>query len=371
MYERDAGPGHSSNVRDRPRFDSDDGFRRELERRVDAHFETTGASMHGGWRMLAKAGLIFAWFAASWLLLVLVADAWWQGVLLAGSLALSIAAIGFCVQHDANHGAFSRFPTINRLMERSLDFLGASSYLWRWKHNVFHHSYTNLTGADHDIDLGPFARMAPTQPRRPMHRYQHWYMWAAYGLIAYNMHFLEDFKQLILGRVGHTKIPRPRGHRLVELFFSKLVLLSWSVVIPMLFHRWWVVLLFYFAVWFTVGVLLGVVFQVAHLVEEADFPAPEPGTDQIASGWAAHQVETTVDFGHRSRLLTWYVGGLNYQIEHHLFPKICHLHHPRIAPIVREVCAEYGVRYTVNDTLIGAVRSHTRWLRRMGTPVAA
>jgi linoleoyl-CoA desaturase len=273
------------------------------------------------------------------------------------------------VQHDANHGAYSRHGWVNRLMERSLDFLGASSYLWRFKHNVFHHTYTNLQGADHDIDLGPFARLAPGQRRRRMHRFQHLYMWAFYGFTAYNMHYLEDFKQLVLGRIGHARIPRPRGHRLVELFASKLVMLTWSVGIPTLFRTWWVVLLFYFATWFTVGVVLGVVFQVAHCLEEAEFPAT-PAGGRIDTPWSVHQVETTVDFGHKSRLLTWYVGGLNYQIEHHLFPRICHLHYPQLAPIVRAVCAEHGVRYSVHESIVGAVRSHGRWLRRLGTPAS-
>src|SRR5262245_17931065 len=156
--------------------------------------------------MLAKSALLLGWFAASWALLVLVAEHWWQAVPLAGSLALAIAGIGFCIQHDANHGAYSRHRLVNRMMERSLDFLGASSYLWRLKHNVFHHTYTNLHGADHDIDLGPFARLAPAQPRRPMHRFQHLYMWAFYGFTAFNMHFVEDFKQLWLGRIGAARI---------------------------------------------------------------------------------------------------------------------------------------------------------------------
>jgi linoleoyl-CoA desaturase len=358
-------------MRDRPRFEPDQGFRRALDRRVDAYFEETGRLPHGGWRMIAKSAVILLWFAASWVLLVFVAMTWWQGILLAGSLAFAIAGIGFSIQHDANHGAFSRHPLVNRIMERTLDFLGASSYLWRWKHNVFHHTYTNLPGSDHDIDLGPFARLAPAQPRRRVHRFQHLYMWLLYGFTAYNMQYIEDFKQLRLGRIGGHHYPRPRGHRLVELFSNKLVLLSWSVLIPMFFHSWWVVLAFHFGTWFAVGIILGGVFQVAHVAEPAAFRETVPGTARVAAAWAVHQVETTIDFGHHNPLLTWYVGGLNYQIEHHLYPRICHLHYPRIAPIVRQVCAEHGVPYAVHGSLFAALRAHGRWLHRLGRPARA
>src|SRR5678815_454286 len=279
-------------MRDRPRFEPDDGFRRALDLRVNGYFEQTGRSPQGGWRMLAKSGLILLWFAASWVALVLVASTWWQAVLAAGSLAFAIAGIGFSIQHDANHGAYSRHGVINRIMERTLDLLGASSYLWRWKHNIFHHTYTNLAGSDHDIDLGPFARLAPTQRRRPQHRFQHFYMWPFYGFTAYNMQYVEDFKQLYLGHIGGHHYPRPRGHRLLELFGNKLVLLSWSVLIPMFFHSWWVVLLFHGATWFAVGIILGLVFQVAHAVGEADFPQPPTAGGQVPASWAAHQVET-------------------------------------------------------------------------------
>jgi linoleoyl-CoA desaturase len=131
------------------------------------------------------------------------------------------------------------------------------------------------------------------------------------------------------------------------------------------------VLIGYFALWFAVGVVLTVVFQVAHCAEEAEFPAVAAETGRMERSWAAHQVETTVDFGQTNRLLTWYVGGLNFQIEHHLFPQICHVHYPQIADIVRDVCAEHGVRYTAHPTFLGAISSHGQWLRRMGAAAPA
>jgi linoleoyl-CoA desaturase len=159
---------------------------------------------------------------------------------------------------------------------------------------------------------------------------------------------------------------------LVELIGGKVFFFCWALLIPMLFHPWWVVVVYYVGTAFVIGVVLSVVFQLAHCVEEADFPEPLPGTDRLAEGWAVHQVRTTVDFARSNRLLTWYLGGLNFQIEHHLFPHICHIHYPRMAAIVQAVSGEFGVRYTAHPSFFGAVASHWRWLRRMGrAPEAA
>jgi len=350
----------------RPRFTPDSGFRKALDRRVAAYFEASGRSPHGDWRMHLKTLVMLGWLAGSYVVLVFVAATWWQGVLAAGSLALAIAGVGFSIQHDANHDAYSRHRIVNRVLERTLDMLGASSYVWRWKHNVFHHTYTNVVGADHDIHLAPFARLAPSQPRRRGHRFQHVYMWAVYGFTVFHMHFVEDFVNIVSGRVGPHHFPRPRGARLVEAFANKLFLIGWAVVVPLLVHAWWVVLAFYGATWFTVGLVLALVFQVAHCHDEAEFPEPDPDTHRLDDGWASHQVRTTADFAPDNRLITWYLGGLNFQIEHHLFPRVCHVHYPHLATIVREVCGDFGVRYTSFPTLASAVASHGRLLRRMG-----
>ena len=317
--------------------------------------------------MHVKTMLILGWFGGSYALLVFAASTWWQGALAATSLAFAIAGVGFCIQHDANHGAYSRSRIVNRILERTLDMLGASSYLWRWKHNVFHHTYTNIGGADHDIDLAPFARLTPDQKWRTLHRFQHIYMWALYGFTVYHMHFVEDFLNVKRGRVGKHSFPRPRGARLFEVFANKLFLLGWAAIVPLLFHSWWIVLIFYAATWFGVGLILGVVFQVAHCHEGTRFPSPDPDTNRIDKPWAINQVETTANFSPNNALITWYVGGLNYQIEHHLFPKICHVHYPKIAIIIRELCREFGVHYTSHRSFSSAVGAHARLLRRMGT----
>jgi linoleoyl-CoA desaturase len=357
-----APPVHTGRVT----FGADDGFHAELKRRVRVELAASGRPVLGSFRMYLKTVTILMWLAASYALLVFAHVNWWQASLLAVSLALAVGATGFAVQHDANHGAYSGNAIVNRLMGATLDLLGASSYLWHWKHNIFHHTYTNIEGADHDLNAKPFGRLAPDQAHYPAHRFQHVYMWALYGFMLPKWHLVDDFQNALEAHIDDNPIPRPHGWTLVQLLVGKAVFFAWALVIPMFFHRWWVVLGFYGITAFLVGLLLAVVFQLAHCLQEADFPHVPAGSSRVAEGWARQQVQTTVDFARGNRLLTWYLGGLNYQIEHHLFPKVCHLNYPRISRVVEEVCAQFGVRYVAHDSMRGAVASHWRWLRHMG-----
>jgi linoleoyl-CoA desaturase len=355
-------------------FEVDDGFHAELKRRVREALRVSGQPAFGGLSMHLKTATILSWLVASYALLVFSDATWWQASLLAVSLALAVAGAGFAIQHDANHGAYSDSAAVNRLMGFTLDLLGASSYLWHWKHNIFHHTYTNIEGADHDLNAKPFGRLAPDQTRHGPHRFQHVYMWGLYGFMLPKWHLVDDFQNALEARIDDNVIPRPRGWALVQLLAGKALFFAWALVIPMFFHRWWVVLLVYGATAFMVGLLLAVVFQLAHCLEEADFPHVPAGSRRVSSQWARHQVLTTVDFARGNRLLTWYLGGLNYQIEHHLFPKLGHLNYPRISGVVEAVCAEYGVRYVAHAGMLAALSSHWRWLRRMGRaerPLAA
>jgi linoleoyl-CoA desaturase len=214
----------------------------------------------------------------------------------------------------------------------------------------------------------PFARLAPEQPRRPVHRFQHFYLWVLYGLFAIKWHTTGDFGYLLEGRVAETPLRWPRGAQLLGFWAGKVVFVSWALVIPSLFHPFWTVAAVFGIASFVLAVTLAVTFQLAHCIEEADFPSAEEMAGSERTEWARHQVETTVDFAPRNPLLAWYLGGLNFQIEHHLFSRVCHTHYPAVAPIVREVCARHGVRYQAHGTLRSALASHARWLRQMGRP---
>ena len=343
-------------------FQKNTDFRLELSKRIDRYFETSGLERRDHPKMYQKTAVIIAWLIASYVLLVLWAPSIVPALILSLSLSLSMAGSGFCIQHDGNHRGYSKRTWINRLAAFSLDALGGSSYMWHWKHNVRHHCYTNIVGVDADIDVGGLCRLAPQQRHLWPHRFQHLYMWFFYGLISIKWHLWDDFHALATGRLDHQLYPRPKGTALLTLIAGKAIFVCLALVIPLYFHPLWMVASFYVLVSFVLGMTLTVVFVLAHCVSEAAFASAGP----IESEWSVHQIETTVDFARDNRLLNWYLGGLNLQVEHHLFPNICHVHYRAMSDIVEAVCREYGVRYKTHKSMLSALASHYRWLREMG-----
>jgi linoleoyl-CoA desaturase len=349
------------------KFSASDGFQRELRRRVDLYFQSTGRRQRDCPRMYLKTVFVFGWLLVSYVLMIFIVGTWWLALLVAISLGLSMAALGFNVQHDGGHRSYSDRGWINKLMAMTLDLLGGSSYVWARTHNSIHHSYSNITGHDDDINIGVLGRLSPYQKRLSFHGWQHIYLWPLYGLLPIKWQVYDDFRAVVTGRAGGQRLVRPKGWDLAIFIGGKVVFFTLALAIPLLLHPAWVVLLFWVVATFVQGEVLSVVFQLGHCVEEAAFPLPRQDTGRMEAAWAAHQVETTVDFARDSRLITWFIGGLNFQIEHHLFPRICHVHYPALAPLVEETTREFGLRYQAHKTLRAAVASHFRWLRRMGT----
>lgn len=349
-------------------FGRDNAFQKEARRRVEEYFRTTGRRQRDCPAMYVKTAIILALFTAFYVSLVFVADTWWQALPLAILLGLSVAAIGFNIEHDGGHQAYSDHAWINRLMAMTLDLIGGSSYVWHWKHSVVHHTYVNITDHDADIDVAPFGRLTPHQKRFRFHRWQQFYLWPLYGVNVIKWHLYDDFRDVILGRIGSTRIPRPKRWELLAFIGGKLLLFTLALALPLWFHSAWIVLLFYVITITFAGVVVSVVFQLAHCVEEADFPLPVEHHHSMENSWAVHQVETTVNFARRSRVQSWLLGGLNFQIEHHLFPRICHVNYPALSPLVEQTCRDFGIRYREHRSFRAGLSSHFRWLRRMGAP---
>jgi linoleoyl-CoA desaturase len=352
----------------RVRFPGSGSFHGTLKQRVDEYFAGLAAPARDAPRMYVKTVLILGLAVGSYALLMFVAAAWWQAVILAIALALGMAGIGFSVQHDANHGGYSRNRWINRLMGISLDMIGGSSFIWYWKHNIVHHTYTNISGIDIDIDIQPFLRLAPDQPLRRYHKYQHFYIWTLYGLLPANWQFFADYRDLVNGHIGGRPFPRPTAPILAATLAGKAFFYGWSLVLPLLLHPTWAVLGVYAIVSFVLGTVLTTTFQLAHCSGEVEMMTV---ADTVTVGWAEHQVRTTANFAPGNPFLTWYLGGLNYQIEHHLFPKVCHVHYPSLSPIVSATCQEYGIPYRSHPTLREALTTHLRWLRQLGVDAVA
>jgi linoleoyl-CoA desaturase len=292
----------------------------------------------------------------------------------AAVLILAATSMATGVMHDANHGAFSRSSRVNRVMGYTLDLLGGSSWLWRFKHNVLHHANTNVVGVDSDIEQAPFARLAPQQPWRWWHRYQHVYLWFLYGILALRWFLLADFVNLARNRIGpQPLVVRRRRRDLALMIVGKLVHLSWAVLIPMTLHPWWGVVTFYLVCSWIVGFQLAMIFQLAHCVDIAEF-VPD-GTPRRGPDFQLHQLRTTVDIRCRVPGVRWFVrwmmGGLDYQIEHHMAPALPHTVYPMLGKRLASECAARGLPYRCHASISAAVRSHVRWLRLMGQAPAA
>ncbi len=363
-----AASGSADQSQPRIKFQGDDPFYRDVKARVARYFEMTGRREHDCPQTYLKSAIIITWVATSYLLLLFAATAWWQAIPLAVSLGLAVAALGFNIQHDGGHRAYSRYPWINRIMASSLDLAGGSSYIWNHKHNTLHHTYSNIDEHDDDIAIGVLGRFSPEQKRMRFHRLQHFYMWMLYAMLLIKWQLFDDFRDLALGRIGQHKFARPKGRDLAIFVGGKLAFFTLAFAIPMWFHPFWLALGFYAIVSGFVGVVLSVVFQLAHVVEQAHFPTPDGETGRMPTSWAVHQVQTTVNFSRRNPLITWYLGGLNFQVEHHLFPKTCHIHYPRLSKIVEKACVRHGIHYNDHGSILAGIASHFRWLRKMGRP---
>ena len=362
----------STPVKDpRVRFDTRSPCWLELRRRIDAHLAEPGREA-AGFRAIHRKTIVL--FAALGLGLAIGLATTSIAIVLAGGLlaGLAMAGLGMSVQHDGGHRAYSRNPAVNRAMAAVLDLLGASSHVWHHKHGIAHHTYPNMLGADEDIELRPLARMAPGQPHHGFHRAQHLYMPVLYAMLNLKWFWWDDYRDLLRGTIGDTPIARPKGIDLAIFVGGKVVHLLWALVLPVAVLGWPLGLAFYAVMYASCGFVLSLVFQLAHCVEEAQFlqlpPHGTTGTAKLELDFARHQLATTVDFAPDNRVLTWYVGGLNFQAVHHLVPRVCHVHYRELAPIVEACCAEFGVQYTCTRSLWAAVRSHFRWLRRMGAP---
>ncbi|MCU0507201.1 MAG: acyl-CoA desaturase [Anaerolineae bacterium] len=349
-------------------FTGQRGFRKTLNERVEAHLRENGVPARDLPAMYAKTAISLVWWLGAYLLILLGGFPTWVNLILCVVFAFAVASIGFNVMHDANHRGYSDNPRVNRIVSLSAELAGISGFRWRTKHNVWHHTYTNIAGYDDDIEAYGLIRLSPRVPWRPLHRFQAWYFPLVYSLIAFDF-ILRDFLMALFGRSDPNHVyPKMTAGDKVTFWLGKLVYAVLMFAIPMLVFPWWQVLIGYVLIMLVLGLLLGVVFQLAHISGDANFPEPKPNPLRIDNEWGIHQVETTVDFAPRNKLLNFYIGGLNYQIEHHLLPHVCHLNYPRLAPIVEQTCAEYGLRYVAYPTWRAAFMAHWRQLRALGQP---
>lgn len=281
---------------------------------------------------------------------------------------LGMAGMGFSVAHDALHGAYSESDRVNNALGCTMDLIGASGYMWKITHNVIHHTYTNIHGADEDLAVSPLLRLSPHAERHWYHRYQHWYAFVLYSMTTLFWVFVKDYKYLFKRDLGPYADRKHAPRDVAGIAAGKVVFYGWSIVVPLLVVRlpWWQTALGILAAHLVAGITLGIIFQLAHVIEETTHPEPDQ-TGTMPDGWSVHEMATTANFAPHNRVLNWFVGGLNFQVEHHLFPRVCSIHYPALSPIVRKLAEEYGLPYHSHETFRGAVGSHLRTLRRFGS----
>jgi linoleoyl-CoA desaturase len=342
-------------------------FQKTLNQRVNAYLHDHNIPGRDVPAMYLKTVVALAWWLGTYLLLLLGHFSPLVNVVLCLVWAMAIASIGFNVMHDANHGGYSNNPRVNKLVSLSAEMLGMSGFRWRTKHNIWHHTYTNIAGFDDDVETFGLMRLTPREPWKPLYKSQVWYFPLVYSLIAFDF-ILRDFMMVFTGKSDDNHVyPKMNVADKVTFWVGKLFFFVIMFALPGLIFPWWQVLIGFLIVMLSVGLIMGVVFQLAHINGDVVFPEPVGSPQHIDNEWAVHQVETTADFAPRNWLLNFYIGGLNYQIEHHLLPHICHLNYPRIAPIVQATCEEFGIRYTCYNTWREAFACHLRELRLLGS----
>lgn len=284
-------------------------------------------------------------------------------------LGICSALIGFNICHDAIHGSFSANTNVNKIFSFVFNLIGASPYVWNITHNVVHHTYTNIPGHDEDIEVAPgLIRLAEEDKVTKIQRFQHLYAFALYSLASLSWVFRKDYIKFFKKKIGHHPTANHPKREYFNLFFYKALYYFLFIGLPLLTLdiTWWQFLIGFLGLHLAEGLVMGLVFQLAHVVEGTEFPLPnEEGN--IEEAWANHQMRTTANFATKSKLAGFLLGGLNQQIEHHLFPKVCHIHYPAISDIIKQTAQEFNLPYIESPSFFAALQSHYRMLKKFGS----
>lgn len=346
-------------------------FYSELKKRVDTYFKEHNISKTGNFNMYVKTIFMFLGYAVPYVLITInVFDSKLIWFLLSVIMGFAMAGIGLCVMHDANHGSYSKNTKFNRFLGFSINMLGGHAINWKIQHNVIHHTYTNVHNHDEDITPPGFMRFEPHAKLRKIHKLQFIYAWFFYGIMTLMWSTTKDFKQILrynkkdLLKGVNTNLRKELTLIIIsKILYFAYMLLPYFLVKEMTFLNWVVGFL---TLHYIAGFVLAAIFQPAHVVEATEFPVPNAETGCLENDWAIHQMKTTMNFANRNPVFSWLVGGLNFQVEHHLFPTICHVHYPKISKIVKKTAEEFNVPYHAKKTFLGALWSHEMMLWRLG-----
>ena len=345
---------------------SSDTFHQDLNQRVNQYFKSNNISKHGDSSMVAKSVILVALYFAPYFLLLFAPLPLWGMWLLCAVMGIALAGIGMSLMHDACHGAYSSNRKLNLVLSYSMNVIGGNRFNWSIQHNVKHHTYTNIYGVDEDLHNGNVIRFSPHSQWLWFHRLQHIYTWLLYLLGTLSWVTIKDFKQF--NDIYQERSERDNtkyGRELVILITSKILYYTYMMVIPILVLDipFLYVLIGFLTIHFVAGFILSITFQLAHVVEDISHESAFEKS-VMDDSWAIHQLKTTCNFARKSQLLNWYLGGLNFQIEHHLYPNICHIHYRKLSDIVKNTAEEHNIQYHEYPNMFQAMLSHYRTLKR-------
>lgn len=345
-------------------------FANELRTKVKEYFDTNEISKTGNFSIVAKSLFMLALYTGPFILMLTgVFDSVLISFISWFIMGVGMAGLGMVAMHDANHGSFAKNSIVNRWLSKSLYFLGGFPPTWRHQHNTMHHRFTNIDGFDEDIATIGLLRFSPHKPLKKVHKYQHLYAWFFYGLMTISWSTNKDFSQLSRYKRKEFKIDKKRKYSYLytDLIISKVIYWAVSLVLPLIFMSigWYWIVLGFLLMHFISGFILGIIFQTAHVMPDMEYPLPST-EGNIENNWIVHQLETTTNYAPKNRVLSWLIGGLNHQVEHHLFPTISHVHYYKLSAIVQRTTSKYEIPYHVQPTFYQALSQHFKMLKALG-----
>ncbi len=340
-----------------------------LKKRVDDYFVTNNITRYGNTTLVIKTIALAILYVGPFLALLFLQPGMGISMLLWTVMGIGLAGMGMSVMHDGNHGSYSSNKTTNYLMAHTLNFMGGSTMNWKLQHNILHHTYTNIEHMDDDIAPKPALRLSPHSAPSKYAKYQWIHGFFLYGLTTLFWVTAKDFMQYVRYRKNGVNTANQAESRIIlaKMILLKIIYFAAFFGIPVLMFNipFMQVLTGFLWMHFLAGVVLSTIFQLAHTLEGTCHPLPDE-RGIVENDWAIHQMNTTMNFARHNKLLSWYVGGLNFQVEHHLFPRISHVHYPAIAPIVKQTAEEFNIPYLEHRTFGEAFQAHVRFLKKLG-----
>lgn len=341
-------------------------FGEDVKRRVAAYFSDNNIGTKANGLMIFKSLLLIALFITSYYMAVFADIRPLFKLFFAISFGSSMAFLAFNIGHDASHNAYAKNNRVNSILAYTMNLCGINQYIWNIKHNLSHHSFTNIPHADMDNENVGVARITRFHKWKPVFKYQYLYLpflWPFFGMFLI---FVKDFQLFAMTRMGNSQYESHPIREWVILIVSKLIVVTYIFVIPLMVIDlpYWQILLGILVLFMCMGTLLTTIFLFVHLIENTPFPE-EDKEGKIKDHWMLHQLKVTTDYSPFNPILTFFSGGLNQHVAHHMFPNYCHVHYGAITKIIQQTAKEHGYEYRYQSHW-KAFKSHIRFLKKMG-----